>query len=54
MVTGVNRRTLSVVGIKGDYEALINRFELSISLLSFGISYDITHEIIDEKDVVIL
>ena len=54
IIFGVNRRTLSVVGIKGDYEALINRFELSISLLSLGVSYDITHEIIDKKDVVIL
>lgn len=54
IIFGVNGRTLSVVGIRGDYEALINRFKLSISLLSLGVSYDITHEIIDKKDVVIL
>lgn len=51
---GVDERTLSVVGIHGDYNLLIRNLELAIGKLSLGISYQINHEVVNNKDVVIL
>ncbi len=53
IIFGVDERTLSIVGIHGDYHQLINDFELAIQSLSLGISYLITHEVVNDKDVVI-
>ena len=51
---GVDERTLSVVGIHGDYNLLIRNLELAIGKLSLGISYQINNEVVDNKFVVIL
>lgn len=54
IIFGVEDKTLSVVGIHGDYHQLISDIELSIKKLSLGLSCSITHEVVDDKDVVIL
>lgn len=54
IIFGVDKKTLSVVGIGEDYDPLINDLNLSISKLSLGICYLITHEVMDDRDVVIL
>ena len=53
IIFGVEDKTLSVVGVHGDYHQLISDIELSIKKLSLGLSYLITHEVVDDKDVVI-
>ena len=54
IIFGVDEKTLSIVGIGGDYTILISDLELSIRKLSLGIYYQITHEVVDDKDIVIL
>ena len=54
VIFGVDDKTLSVVGISGDYSSLINNLELSIKKLSLGIDYQIIREVVEGKDVVIL
>lgn len=54
IIFGVDEKTLNVVGIGGDYHSLISDIELSIRKLSLGIYYQITHEVVDDRDVVIL
>ena len=54
IIFGVDEKTLSVVGIDGDYDSLISDIELSIRKLSLGIYYQITHEVVDDRDVVVL
>lgn len=51
---GVDKRTLSVVGIRGEHNLLIRDLELAIGKLSLGISYQISNEVVDNKFVVIL
>ena len=51
---GVDDKTLSVVGIQGDYNLLIHNIELAIKKLSLGVSYQINHEVVNNKTVVIL
>lgn len=53
IIFGVDERTLSIVGIHGDNHQLINDFELAIQNLSLGITYSTTHEVVNDKDVVI-
>ena len=53
IIFGVDKRTLSIVGIHGDSHQLINDFELAIQNLSLGIIYSTTHEVVNDKDVVI-
>lgn len=53
IIFGVRDRPLSIVGIHGDYNQLIKNFELAIQHLSLGITYLITHEVINNMDVVI-
>ena len=54
IIFGVDKRTLSIVGIGGEYKPLINDLELSIKRFSLGLFYQITHEVVDDRDVVIL
>ena len=54
IIFGVDEKTLSIVGIGGDYTLLISDLELSIRKLSLGIYYQITHEVVDDRDIVIL
>lgn len=54
IIFGVDERTLSIVGIGGDYKPLISNLEMSIRKLSLGIFYQITHEVVDDRDIVIL
>ena len=54
IIFGVDERTLSIVGIGVDYFSLINNLEMSIRKLSIGVNYQITHEVVDDRDVVIL
>lgn len=54
IIFGVNGRKLSIVGLRGDYNQLIRNLELAIKRLSLGITYQISHEVIDNKDVVTL
>ena len=54
VIFGVDDKTLSVVGISGDYSSLIYNLELSIKKLSLGIDYQIIREVVEGKDVVIL
>lgn len=54
IIFGIDERTQSVIGIHGDYNQLINDLELAIKRLSLGISYSITHEVVNGRDVVIL
>lgn len=53
IIFGVDERTLSIVGIHGDNHQLINDFEFAIQNLSLGITYSTTHEVVNDKDVVI-
>ena len=54
IIFGVDERTLSVVGIHGDSHQLIGELELAIRNLSLGITYSITYEVVNYKNVVIL
>lgn len=54
IIFGVDEKTLSVVGIGGDYTSFISDLEMSIRKFSLGIFYLITHEVVDDRDVVIL
>ena len=54
IIFGVDEKTLSIVGIGGNYNHFISNLELSIRKLSLGIDYQIIHEVIDDRDVVIL
>ena len=51
---GVDERTSSVVGIHGDYNLLIRNLESAIRKLSLGIPYQISHEVVNGRNVVIL
>lgn len=51
---GVEKRTLSAVGIRGEHNLIIRNLELAIGKLSLGISYQISNEVVDNKFVVIL
>ena len=55
IIFGVDKRTLSVVGIHSSkYQQLICELDEAIEKLSLGITYSITHEVVNCKDVVIL
>ena len=54
IIFGVDERTLSVVGIHNDYQQLIMNLELAIKRLSIGVTYLITHEVVHDRNVVIL
>lgn len=54
IIFGVDERTLSIVGIHDDYQQFIINLEFAITKLSVGIIYLITHEVVNERDVIIL
>ena len=54
IIFGVDERTFSIVGIHDDYRQLISDLEVALKRLSLGIIYLITHEVVDNRDVVIL
>ena len=51
---GIDERSMSVVGIQGNLEHLICKITQAINKFSIGITYSLTHEIVDEKNVIIL
>lgn len=51
---GIEKRTLSAVGIRGEHNLIIRNLELAIEKLSLGLSYHISSEVVDNKLVVIL
>lgn len=54
IIFGIEDRTKSVVGIQGDYQWLINNLLTTVKRLSIGITFSLEHEVIDEKNIVIL
>lgn len=51
---GIDERTMSVVGIPDFNQQLVNNIETAIKTLSIGVSYLLTHEVVNGKDAVIL
>lgn len=51
---GFDERTMSVVGIPDFNQQLVNNIETAIKTLSIGVSYLLTHEVVNGKDAVIL
>lgn len=54
IIFGVDEKTLSIVGIGGEYTSLISDLELSIRKLSLGIGYQIIREVVEDRVIVIL
>ena len=54
IIFGVEEKTMSIVGISGNYQQHINNIDLTIKKLTIGITYSLTHEVVNEKDVIIL
>ncbi len=54
IIFGVDERTRSFIGIGKCHEKLIKDLESSIRELSVGITYEISHEVVDRRDVIIL
>ena len=54
IIFGVDERTRSFIGLQGDYSILIEELKSSIRKLSLGVFYQITHEVVDGKDIVTL
>ncbi len=54
IIFGIEEKSLTVVGVKESYETIISVLEQAIQKYSVGIRYQITHEVIDRKDVVTL
>lgn len=52
IIFGIDERNLSVVGLQGNYRQRIKDFELAIKRLSIGITYSITYEKVNDKNVV--
>ncbi len=51
---GFDERTMSVVGIPDFNQQLVNNIETAIKTLSIGVSYLLTHEVVNGKDAVVL
>lgn len=54
IIFGIDEKSLTVVGVKESYETIISDLEQAIQKYSVGIRYQITHEVINRKDVVTL
>lgn len=54
IIFGVDERTMSVVGILGDYEQQMHKIATGIKRLSVGITYSLIHETINERNVITL
>ena len=54
IVFGVDERTMSVVGILGDYEQQMHKITTEIKKLSVGITYSLIPETINERNVITL
>lgn len=54
IIFGVEEKSMTVVGIKGSFEKAVSILKQAIQRYSVGIRYQITHEVIDGKDVVTL
>lgn len=53
-IFGINGRTMSFVGIKSNYNLLSANISKTIEEMSIGIVYELSNEIIEEKELVIL
>jgi hypothetical protein len=54
IIFGVDERTLSVVGTGENINQQISHLETAIKKLSLGVNFLLTHEVVENKDVVIL
>lgn len=54
IIFGVDERTMSVVGLLGDYEQQMHKIATGIKRLSVGITYSLIHETINERNVITL
>lgn len=54
IIFGVDERTMSIVGILGDYEQQMHKIATGIDKLSVGIKYSLIHETINERNVITL
>lgn len=54
IIFGVEEKSMTIVGIKGSFEKAVSILKQALQRYSVGIRYQITHEVIDGKDVVTL
>ena len=54
IIFGVDERTMSIVGVMGDYKQQMHEIATGIKKLSVGINYLLIHEVINSKNVITL